>query len=79
VRAEHDKLAVRATRTHMLQCLSKARTRPRSLWLLRKLISTCVLFFTLRMRMEKGPLASCSCSFSSLSSGAAFFASRLRE
>jgi hypothetical protein len=56
---------------HMLQCLSNARTRPSSLWLFRKLMSTCVLFLTLRMRIENGPFASWSCSVSSFGFAAA--------
>ncbi len=51
--------------THMLQCRSNARTRPSSLWLLRRLMRTFDPFFTLRMRMESGPLESCCCSVSS--------------
>ena len=54
----------------MLQCRSKARTRPIILWLFRRLISTCELFFTLRMRMLSGPAPSDACSSAALSSGA---------
>ena len=39
----------------MLQCLSKAFTRPRSFRLFRQLISTCALVFTLWLNTDKGP------------------------
>jgi hypothetical protein len=64
----------RAAKTHMLQWRSNARTLPSSLWLLRKLMRTMDPFLTLRMRIDRGPRASCSCSVSSggtLTAGAA--------
>jgi len=39
----------------MLQCLSKAFTRPRSFRLFLQLISTCALVFTLCVKTDKGP------------------------
>lgn len=48
--------------TYMLQCRSNARTLPRSLWLLRRLISTWLLFLTEVINMERGPLERWSCS-----------------
>jgi len=53
----------------MLQCLSNALTRPRSFLLFLQFIRTCVLFFTLIMRTERGPVLNSSSSvFSGISS-----------
>merc|ERR1719312_643976 len=53
----------------MLQCLSKAFTRPNSFLLFLQLMSTWVLFFTESVRTLRGPVENSSCSFASLSSG----------
>merc|ERR1719458_453152 len=53
----------------MLQCLSKAFTRPSSFLLFLQLIRTWVLFFTESVRTLRGPVENSSCSFASLSSG----------
>ena len=44
----------------MLQCRSKALTRANSLRLLRQLISTCELVFTLCVSTDRGPVANSS-------------------
>jgi hypothetical protein len=46
----------------MLQWRSNALMRARSLWLFRRLISTCELFFTLCINTESGPLRNSSTS-----------------
>lgn len=46
----------------MLQCLSKALTRPKSFLLFLQLMSTCVLCFTESVRMDRGPVAKLSSS-----------------
>lgn len=53
----------------MLQCRSKALTRPRSFLLLRQLMSTCVLLRTDCVNTDKGPVLNSSSSFRSSSSG----------
>jgi hypothetical protein len=47
-----------AKTTHMLQCLSNARTRPSSLCEFLKFIRTVPLVLTLRMSIDRGPFAS---------------------
>ena len=46
----------------MLQCLSKAFTRPNNFLLLRQLIKTCVLFLTEDIRTDNGPVLNSSSS-----------------
>ena len=53
----------------MLQCLSKAFTRPSNFLLFLQLMRTWVLFFTLSVSTLKGPVWNSSCSLASLSSG----------
>mmetsp|Transcript_34964 Transcript_34964/g.99120 ORF Transcript_34964/g.99120 Transcript_34964/m.99120 type:complete len:239 (-) Transcript_34964:70-786(-) len=52
----------------MLQCLSKAFTRPSNFRLFLQLIRTCELVFTLVVSTESGPVRNSSSSFFSLSS-----------
>ena len=47
----------------MLQCLSKAFTRPSNFLLFRQLMSTCVLLLTLCVRTDSGPVLKSSSSF----------------
>lgn len=47
----------------MLQCRSKARTRPSNFLLFRQLIRTWVLFLTLIMSTERGPVLNSSSPF----------------
>jgi len=50
----------------ILQCLSKALTRPNNFLLLRTLMSTCVWCFTLSFKTERGPFSKASFSSRSL-------------
>ena len=52
----------------MLQCLSKALTRPSSFLLFLQLMSTCVLLFTLCVSTDRGPVENSSSSVFSFSS-----------
>ena len=52
----------------MLQCLSKALTRPSSFLLFLQLMSTCVLLFTLCVSTDRGPVENSSSSVFALSS-----------
>lgn len=54
----------------ILQWRSKARTRAKSLWLLRRLMRTCVLLRTDFMRTDNGPFASSSCSVNCVAAAA---------
>ncbi len=58
----YNKLCSFLGKTYILQWRSKAFTRAKSLWLLRTLIKTCELFFTLCIRTERGPFESSSSS-----------------
>ena len=51
----------------MLQCLSKAFTRPNNFLLFRQFINTCEFVLTLSANTDKGPLFNSSSSFFSYS------------